>query len=412
MRALLSSIINLCLGFAIGQGTFFVSQTVLLLRDDLSVLANVGMIVSLLSISQWLADAGNNYVTQIMFSGKQPARAISNYVVARLIFVSSLIVLGLLMLLLFRPELPSVVSVTLPWMPLVMILSCFNLSGILDLTRNTKVSGPASQLAWFFSAIGIFLSLLTGSNLEGFLPFFYFIGFTAFIILQINELLKYDFLAMRLDYISLSGLGESFALIFGYTSMFGVAQGFARGLIFYIENALGSVAAGSYFYARTVVNIVNQLISFARRIEFKQYLDDRNQRSIKNILVKNTVSFIFGVAAVIVMGAGGAFFNFALYFPENVETVYWITVGLMSANMLWILASSFSQYFVSQRKFYTVAILQAISIVMFFTAPAILGWSFITIGNLILLEGCMYGVQLCLFVLLIRWSFRRAPGYL
>lgn len=344
----IKNLIYIGLGFFLGQGAMFLSQTYVIYSGGLELVGSVGIGLGLVSFFQWIADMGGVFLIPKYASKSRVS--LCGFLVGRVLFAVPLACLVLFCLEFL--DLGSVVNGILECVVCVIFVGALNMTGLVDSVKKNKYVGPLSGLSWFFAAMALILFIEDGGNELGVIVgWSYFSGLLLSIILQFvvvrSELAAYF---RQLVYVAFRDVVNGISEGFYYSLSFISNQAYGRLVPVMISKYLGLEVTGMFVYARHVVNMFGQIMMFSRRVEFESLLNFEFQEyTFHSLLRTQMISFFIGVLcfifALVIYGL-----SFYVSLLSDFNQVSKIMIWLSGILMLFNFSSLYSQFFVAKGK--------------------------------------------------------------
>ena len=377
-------------GFLIGQGSFFLAQTYLVVGGGLAYVGSLGIGLGLLSLVQWVSDCGGIYVVRTLAS-QNNKNWLYGFMLARALLVFLLVVCGSFILPVGEWA-GSGVNEVVFWIPVVALISCLNLLGYLDLLGRNKWSSVLGGLPWLLASMA---AVLLGEENIKFVGGAYAAGLFVSVLIQYCEGRKY-----LMGFTSGHPLEiiKIMKLIFGYVMVFINGQVYGRIVPVLVANFLGATVAGAYVYGKGVSNVIGQFVSYSRRIEFGAVCAViKGKVTISSVLRLNffsyCVSFFVSLLAAICLSY--------MYLYKYIDgLVYNVTLILLAVNFLWVLVSSFNQFCIAKKRYLYIWLVQIVTI----TLSLVVMGNFAALGlfYVFFAEVLMLGVQFIVHVISVK----------
>lgn len=367
--------INLGGGLFLGQGLYFVANFQLAQSGALSIVGELGILLSLLSVFQWVGDAGGLIMFSGLISSNKLKGQLLSFFAARLLNVFVFFVFFYFVYRISGQEFDF-------WVWLIGV-SCgvvwsLNIAGVLDYYSLNRSVAWLSNLNWAFAATMV---IVFGKDVNVYhVLISYFIGGACTVIVQWVYLIKnkeivfdkvFDFELVKLFF------KEFFWFNFGYSA----SQLYARLLPVIVSQLLGKEMAGVVVFAKNVSNAAGQCFIFLRRVSFSETVAyvKGGRASAFNLVAINKISvsyvFLISVLSIILFcwsmagGALGILADFTLLLLSlsfvwglgQIQSSILIALGLNGSNTLVVsFASVFgifaSWFFLSIGIYYLVLI--------------------------------------------------------
>lgn len=383
---------QIALGFAIGQGAFFIAQSYIVYENGLALVGQIGIGLGFLSLAQWLSDCGGIFLIPKKLGTSDQNKNLQAFFIARFIVVLTLC------FILFASGITNsftgIAKDIFSWYFAVSIISTFNITGYLDYTNNAKITGPTSGLCWLLPSLSIIFYKELGDDLGHSIGMLFTIGLLLSIIIQFKQSkITSDFKHSRID---IPEIKSNITDIIKYNCIFFTSQCYARTIPLFISNFATISEAGIYIYAKNIANVINQAISFSRRTEFSSLLRLPVTSVTPLILIKKqALSLAIGIVPFII-----SFFiltlNKLIPLTSNKPLITIVCI-LLFINIAWIVSSSFSQYLLASSKTGTILAIQTFTILIslstIFILQKHLGLTAVFIAELL-----MYSIQTAIYL--------------
>lgn len=261
-------------GFGIGQGSIFLAQTWLVATGKTELLALFGTHFSFAMLGIIAVEAGSltvlsAQIARILHAGGDRRNAWRSYwetTVFRITVAAILVASGLAFSTMeaLADFSRYYVLYALP----ALLIWAFNAAGFLDGLQKSGISGVTGSIAYFASAIALFLTaeipqaeagMWTGTALS--------IGYGLTVLVQFVAL---SAAGWRPSWIRPTGRGVRTAFIEEGSMLAGLLPGqlYFRAQLAIASLFLGTSATAMLVYAKQIVGAASQIAGFARRIEF------------------------------------------------------------------------------------------------------------------------------------------------
>jgi len=243
----------------------FLAQSWLVIQGELAFIGQVGLGLAGLSLAQLVADFGGTFILS-----RQAARGRGDgyFASANIVrVIVGLLAAGILLAVALYAGGPIEKAVIVGGTAAICFWSV-NLVGMLDGLGRSSISGPISGLSWLFASIGLFLHDESRPVESGVLIGALFSVGAAFTVCW-QYIIAYR--SGRRVISARPNLAEmrEFAREGGYYSLANApGQFYGRGLILISTIFLGADITGAVVYARNLVMVATQGITFIRRVEF------------------------------------------------------------------------------------------------------------------------------------------------
>lgn len=393
-RANLLNSFYLVLGFLIGQGSMFIIQSWLAISGDFLTIAKVGIGLGVISLFQWLCDAGGVFLLSRKVKEKENLLEffVVRFFLAFVIGLCSLLIIAMFFSGGFYKGLLLFLT------PIGLVWSA-NITGVLDCLAKNKVVGPLAGLPWLISSLAIVLcdfdnefqfGVVLGSS--------YLAGVVILVIVQYQQI-KFSKIQQFLRNRKV-GYKNVVQEIVGYSFAFALAQLYGRLLPVMVQSSLGETVTGFYVYARSVTNISGQFIAVVRRVEFSRLT------SLPPKLLLIVKAQKLSILLVLLFFSGS--FSFYLLcqfrlFNVNPELTSSLTIilCLQALQLMWLMPSLLGQYLIANSRVTVFGNVQVISatasLLTIYLLLDLYGLSAVYFG-----EGIMYLLQLFLFTRVLR----------
>jgi hypothetical protein len=346
----IAKLLHIVSGFLLGQGSFFLALSYLAFCKEFLVIAQVSLGLSILSLSQWIADGGGTYLLRDL---KRSSGTVLSFILVRLIqsIVLSVVLVFIFNMLDFGEQFNDIAIFS----TVCAVIWAFNLTGVIDKSGKNKIAGPISGLSWVLSSIAVLL-FYKSDNYGLIVGVAFSIGLMITVLYH-HILLDFDFRRMFFDRVSLEDFKVDFNLVFFYNLNFSITQIYGRSLGFIVNYYLSASTAGLFLYARSASNAVSQILLFSRRVEFDNEVYSINFRSL---LKFQKLSVALSIAAF----SGALFLTLVLNYYGD-EDFYLISLYLLLtlfSLIVWNFSNSLSMILVKFELVDKVAFISLITI--------------------------------------------------
>lgn len=390
--------IGLVFGFALGQGSMFIAQTVLITRGALDAVGDFGLAFALLSLGTIVVDWGGTILLSRYAVHRHPDDYISAAAAVRLLVALPLSLASISWGLAHADGIIGGVLAAgalsyLPW--------AFNISGFFDGLGKSKIAGPLSGFSWLFASIGVISYIAYSQSRAAIIAGGLFsLGSATTVTIQyaIARRLGLGVTLMRPRYAT----ARAYAIEgLKYNAGFLPAQAYSRVVISLVSAILGSSVSGLFVYAKSVANALSQGITFVRRVEFPtlvEYTLHGRHNLLRALSIQATslaTSLIaFGLVAVACLFLRPRLVMIDARLPE-------VIILIVALVPCWTVASALGQYAVAANKthVYSLAMTATILLSLLIMVPALPRWQLsAVIGS----ELLMYASQVLVYTLLLR----------
>lgn len=274
-----TNLLLLVAGFGLGQGSLFVSQTWLIWNGDLALLGLFGFHLMLLVLVSQIVDWGGLVIlarTALLDDEGLYGwdEVLANYwalCVVR-IFVAIVFIIAAIIYLIYTNDGFSFFYILLSILSL--IVWAFNLSGLLDGLRLSGLAGLAIPIPYLVSAVALdYSSSLTRNNAGALLGMAFLLGIVLAVVTQWIVILRKG-VSMRIIWPSeelVKNMAKEGAL---YLAAFLPGQVLLRAQVVLSNIILGIEVSGLFIYGKQIINMVNQMVAFVRRVEFPRLVNE------------------------------------------------------------------------------------------------------------------------------------------
>lgn len=301
----------LVLGFGIGQGSLFIAQSYLILSGNTELLANFGILFSLLTLGVICVDNGCATILAQVVARRSTDPSQRNLVWAkywelttvRLAIALAVIAVSLSYLLVSRLE-GSFVTNYLVFGSPALLAWAFNTSGILDGLGRSGFSGLVSALPYVLSSAALLAVRDSDPTFAGrILGSMFSIGYLGTASSQMVLLFRHGWKIRRLRpslHAVLDASWECAAMLASLVP----GQIYFRIQLLICSTFLGHEATAAVIYVKQIVSAVIQLIGLIRRTEFPETvrnLEKGSGNELINILRsqnRSILAALFSVALV------------------------------------------------------------------------------------------------------------------
>lgn len=392
---MVNKFIQICLGFGLGQGVCFAAYTYLVINGEKEKLAENIVILSILSLVQWIADSGGLY----FLKKKNIQGRILEFYIARIANSIIFNILIIMLLELLDIELPNLAYYQVF---IISLIWSFNLTGLADESDKNRFIAPLNQLSW--TASGLYLILSNSEDGYADITLMYTFGLVVTVFLQ--QIILKDLVKSRCR-IEKKQLHIIVKTTLKYNLSFIFSQSYSRIINVLIESNLSINSAAVLLYAKSIVNIISQFVMFARRIEFVNLLTVNIEKLDLNLMLKKqrlTIGIVFTAMVVAVI---------ALFFTKFVlemEFIYQVNVlicVLLINQIIWCIPSIYTQFLIAKNNltFYNFIIIKSMVISLLFLY--IIG---VQTSTVILSEIILYLAQIAIIIKRTRNDIRSASS--
>jgi len=278
------NLISLVVGFGIGQGSLFLAQTWLIASGELKLLGLFGFHLTILVLAAQIVDWGGLVIlarNALLEGGGTNGwtEALEGYWALCFVRLSIAFVFTIIISIYSSYiDIGFSYSYLLVSVPGLIIWS-FNVSGLLDGLRSSGLTGLTIPIPYFISAIALLFSEhLSYAEAGTVLGAAYLLGIVITVVIQWVILKK---LGVPLSYIRpkkvlVYKMGKEGAI---YLAAFLPGQVLLRIQILFSNLILGIEASGIFIYGKQIINMVNQMVAFVRRVEFPKLVNELEMTS-------------------------------------------------------------------------------------------------------------------------------------
>jgi len=353
------NIIGILVGFGLGQGTLFAISSFLIVNGKLSLVGELGLVFGTLSLIIWIIDFGGiYYLTHLVVTSKVEDTA--QVILGRLCFA---IIVSFIVIIfyIYFPSLTFEFKTVALGVAFVGPVWAFNILGLIEAKGYAGVAGLFNNINILLASLYVSVSVI--NDLKIYPEFFaltYMAGTVFTVICQYYFASKYlaIFANMKISYIPEYKKIKHF-ISFGS----GIAlsqlpgQTYPRILIWLVNLQLGTNVGGIFVYLKNINNIIAQIITAIRRVEYRELLIsvNSNNHTYLKLIWMQKLGIYFSTLVFI-----ASIFIFQYYNNETFEelTVYFPAYLLII--IFWTFASAGGQCLIAQGKSYAYAIINSI----------------------------------------------------
>lgn len=337
-RRKFGQIAGLAVGFVLGQGLTFLTQTYLLSGGHAVLLGEFAVGLGVVTLCQWFADMGG----MNLMSGKHNEHR----------FVASVLATRLLMSFLIVLAVPYCTTwITTPFARgivdagrFVAIVWALNLTGLLDGARRSGQSGLVSFGPWLGCNLATLWIAPTMSYATGQIVG---LGFAigAILTVAMQYLIARDLIKpVRPDPATMLGYlrhGITCALTYA------TALTYSRLLLFLVYLTCTPVTTGTFAFIRSLISSLQQGLSFVRRVEYPDLVSSNVDGLRKTLRLQATSIALSGLVAVGML----AIYPIAVgWVPSDLRETLWMSVIFVGTIPVWCVASALGQQFLAKHK--------------------------------------------------------------
>jgi O-antigen/teichoic acid export membrane protein len=399
------NLISLVVGFGVGQGSLFLAQTWLIASGELKLLGLFGFHLTLLVLASQIVDWGGLVIlarNALLEGGGTNgwAEALESYWALSFVRLSIAflftITISIYISLIDIGFSYSYLLVSVPG----LIIWSFNVSGLLDGLRSSGLTGLTIPIPYFVSAIALlFAEHLSYVEAGIVLGAAYLLGIVITVVVQwiILKKLGFPLCYIRPKKALVYKMAKEGAI---YLAAFLPGQVLLRIQILFSNLILGIEASGVFIYGKQIINMVNQMVAFVRRVEFPKLVNE----------LEVTSSNIIGISIrVQKLGLTLAFFSGIILwfgtllilpiipdvFSDAVTTVSVLSPVIISG----VLFSVLNQSLIAKGEFSKAAIatntVTIVALAISWPLPHIIGFAGFTIAEV---SGHFIGIALAIFM--------------
>ncbi|WP_415906478.1 hypothetical protein ACMXYX_03355 [Neptuniibacter sp. QD72_48] len=281
-------LVFIMLGFCLGQGSMFFAQTYLIYQGDIGLVGQAGITIGLFSLIYWFSDFGGVYLLSKYLSDN--SNRFNYYLCVRL--VSNFFLCLLMVVVGGSVEYLESYSFLFYLGGIVFLSGSCNFAGVFDYKKKNKFAGLLQAIPWVLASVFLVFS---GNPIE-YMCLGYVLGVVLISFVQVLLCRKY--IVGLLDSKGLSS-GTYFKKVIGemysYNLSFLVTQLFGRVVPIFVQASMGQAVAGTYIYAKNIINMMSQFVAFARRADFSSMYElDKAKFCVVELIFNQRLSFIVG----------------------------------------------------------------------------------------------------------------------
>ncbi|MEZ6089059.1 MAG: hypothetical protein R3C05_13740 [Pirellulaceae bacterium] len=329
---------GLGIGFALGQGLTFLTQTYLLSQGHTVLIGEFAVGLGIVTLTQWFADLGG---LNLMSGKHDDHRFVSSVLVAR--FCAALFIV------LLTPFCTT--WITTPFAQgvvetgrYVAIIWAFNLTGLLDGARRSGQAGLISFGPWLGCNLATIWIAPTMSFSTGqFVGLGFVIGAVVTVAMQYvigRDLLKFV-PPNASDVIAYLRHGGTCALTYA------TALTYSRVLLFIVYATCEAATTGAFAFIRSLISSLQQALTFVRRTEYPDLVTSSVGGLAKTLRMQSTSIALSGVIAV---GAVCCYPLATLLLPTKDLDIARSAIAFVVTLPFWCVASALGQQFLAKHK--------------------------------------------------------------
>jgi len=387
-------VISMVVGFGLGQGAMFFVSTWLVLIGDFKLLADLGIMLGLLGLFQWIGDWGGVYLFPKQMEKGGFDDFFKKFMLARLFL--SLIIVSLFIVVAAAIDLPDFYKLVMIYSLATLLIWSLNIAGVIDaLGLNSKV-GFYSGLNWMLSAATVFL-FYGSENLIAIIGLAFLLGTLITLFIQFLVSKGWGWCS-GFCYIDIDIDFEVVWLSFRYNLLFAIGQIYGRALLILVDYMAGPSVSGVFVYVKQIYNACGQVVIFARRVEYKNVVGyvgvDLGFSPLGLIWVQRKGGYIsfLGIILSLLVFCAAFYFGVDDVFVDLLWNVFLFSCVLF----LWYLATSLSQGVIALGKLgFQIAVVTSSSIVGLLSI--FLMGRFLSVENIAFVEAIMFSVQFFIY---------------
>lgn len=332
------NVAGLAIGFALGQGITFLTQTYLLAQGHAELIGELAVGLGIVTLAQWLADLGGLHL--MCGRHKQP-QFIWSAICGRFC-VSILLVMAIPLCTTWvtTPFAQGIISSG----RFVAIIWAFNLTGLLDGAHRSGKAGLVSFGPWLLANVATIcvvpqMSFFTGQIVGmGFV-----VGAVATVMLHF--FLARDIISIRKP--SLSSVlwylqhGSTCALTHATSLTYN------RILLFFVYATCDPITTGSFALTRSIISSLQQAISFVRRVEYPDLVASEVRGLQSTIRMQRSSISTAALAAIAVLCSYPVAHHLL---DERFHDVLRLVAIFVATLPFWSLSSALGQQFLAKRR--------------------------------------------------------------
>lgn len=370
----------------------FLAQTYYLSIGEEELVATISIGLGFASLIWWLGDFGGSYIVQRLIT-LENLNVLRNFIFLRFVVaaVISLLMYNTFVFFDFGGEVYSDIT---RYSSFLIVLGALNLTGYLDSKQINNYFGPFATLGWVFASV-YYVAVAAGYFEVDALYFSlcFYAGFGLYVFAQWIFICFYHDLEINLITYD-SKVWSYFNEAAIYTSGFFVSQIYGRSIPLIIGAQFGMSLGGLYVYAKTIVNISSQVITFIRRLEFKRVIAAGFYGSLEPAMFLKSQRL--SMLGMIITLLGSLFFLFVLdkwnvINYSNDEIIFILSCLLLVVP--WFFASAITQVYVAYGKqwpyLFSLLLSSTVSVVFIFVLNKVVG-----VYVIVLAEVLMFIVQM------------------